>query len=137
MLNVFLHPYVWSICQNFCKISKKNVFQQDFSEKTNNFGKIEKYFLGDNVNVIEIQIWVTMIAYLLLRVMQVKSMSKLTFSNIVMLTRVTLGAYIDIITLLNCPILDWNLLEQQRARWLASQKYRQLDLFDTQMGVTF
>ena len=23
--------------QNFCKISKKNVFQQDFSEKTNNF----------------------------------------------------------------------------------------------------
>ena len=78
-----------------------------------------------------------MIAYLLLRVMQVKSMSKLAFSNIVMLTRVTLGAYIDIITLLNCPRLDWNLLEQQRARWLASQKYRQLDLFDTQMGVTF
>ena len=96
-----------------------------------------KYFLGDNVNAIEIQIWVTMIAYLLLRVMQVKSMSKLAFSNIVMLTRVTLGAYIDIITLLNCPRLDWNLLEQQRTRWLASQKYRQLDLFDTQMGVTF
>ena len=96
-----------------------------------------KYFLGDNVNAIEIQIWVTMIAYLLLRVMQVKSMSKLAFSNIVMLTRVTLGAYIDIITLLNSPRLDWNLLEQQRARWLASQKYRQLDLFDTQMGVTF
>ena len=96
-----------------------------------------KYFLGDNVNAIEIQIWVTMIAYLLLRVMQVKSMSKLAFSNIVMLTRVTLGAYIDIITLLNCPRLDWNLLEQQRARWLASQKYRQLDLFDIQMGVTF
>ena len=96
-----------------------------------------KYFLGDNVNAIEIQIWVTMIAYLLLRVMQVKSMSKLAFSNIVMLTRVTLGAYIDIITLLNCPKLDWNLLEQQRARWLASQKYRQLDLFEAQEGVTF
>ena len=56
--------------------------------------------------------------------------------NIVMLTRVTLGAYIDIFTLLNCPRLDCNLLEQQRARWLASQKYRQLDLFDTQIGVT-
>ena len=96
-----------------------------------------KYFLGDNVNAIEVQIWVTMIAYLLLRVMQVKSMSKLAFSNIVMLTRVTLGAYIDIITLLNCPRLDWNLLEQQKARWLSSQKYRQMDLFDTQMGVTF
>ena len=29
-------------------------------------------------------------------------MSKFAFSNIVMLTRVTLGAYIDIITLVNC-----------------------------------
>jgi len=48
-----------------------------------------------------------------------------------MLTRVTLGAYIDIITLLNSPKLDWNLLEQQKARWVASQKYRQLDLFET------
>ena len=94
-----------------------------------------KYFLGDNVNAIEIQIWVTMIAYLLLRVMQVKSMSKLAFSNIVMLTRVTLGAYIDIVTLLNCPKLDWNLLEQQRARWVACQNIRQLDLFDSQEGL--
>ena len=94
-----------------------------------------KYFLGDNVNAIEIQIWVTMIAYLLLRVMQTKSMSKLAFSNIVMLTRVTLGAYIDIITLLNCPKLDWNLIEQQRARWVMNQNIRQLDLFDTQEGL--
>ena len=94
-----------------------------------------KYFLGDNVNAIEIQIWVTMIAYLLLRVMQTKSMSKLAFSNIVMLTRVTLGAYVDIIALLNCPKLDWNLLEQQRARWIAIQNIRQLDLFDAQEGL--
>ena len=36
-----------------------------------------KYFLGDNRNAIEIQIWVTMIAYLLLRVMQTKARSKL------------------------------------------------------------
>ena len=115
-----------------------------------------KYFLGDNVNAIEIQIWVTMIAYLLLRVMQAKAKSKLAFSSIVMLTRVTLGAYIDLqakaksklafssivmltrvtlgayidlITLLNCPKLDWNLLEQQRARWEACQNTRQLELF--------
>jgi hypothetical protein len=90
-----------------------------------------KYFLGDNVNAIEIQIWVTMIAYLLLRVMQAKAKSKLAFSNIVMLTRVALGAYIDLVTLLNCPKLDWNLLEQQRARWLASQNIQQLELFPT------
>ena len=90
-----------------------------------------KYFLGDNVNAIEIQIWVTMIAYLLLRVMQAKAKSKLAFSNIVMLTRVTLGAYIDLVTLLNCPKLDWNMLEQQRARWEACQNTRQLELFPT------
>ena len=38
--------------------------------------------------------------------MQTKAKIKLAFSNIVMLTRVTLGAYIDLITLLNCPKLD-------------------------------
>ena len=43
----------------------------------------------------------------------------------------TLGAYIDLITLLNCQKLDWNLLEQQRARWVASQNIRQLELFPT------
>ena len=59
-------------------------------------------------------------------------MSKLAFSNIVMLTRVTLGAYVDLITLLNCPKLDWNLLEQQRALWNKSQNIRQLDLSDDQ-----
>ena len=57
------------------------------------------------------------------------------YCNIVMLTRVTLGAYIDIITLLNCPKLDWNLLEQQRARWVMNQNIRQLDLFDAQEGL--
>ena len=49
--------------------------------------------------------------------------------------QVTLGAYIDIITLLNCPKLDWNLLEQQRARWVMNHNIRQLDLFDTQEGL--
>ncbi len=96
-----------------------------------------KYFLDDNANAIEIQIWVTMIAYLLLMVMQTKAKSKLAFSNIVMLTRVTLSAYIDLITLLNCSKLDWNLLEQQRARWIACQNTRQLELFSQVGGVTF
>ena len=66
-----------------------------------------KYFLGDNVNAIEIQIWVTMIAYLLLRVMQHKAKSRLAFSNIVTLARLTIGNYINFVTLLNCPKLAW------------------------------
>ena len=66
-----------------------------------------KYFLGDNVNAIETQIWVTMIAYLLLRVMQHKAKSRLAFSNIVTLARLTIGNYINFVTLLNCPKLAW------------------------------
>lgn len=66
-----------------------------------------KYFLGDSVNAIEIQIWVTMIAYLLLRVIQHKSRSKLAFSNLVTLTRLTISTYIDIVLLLNDPKRAW------------------------------
>ena len=66
-----------------------------------------KDFLGDNVNAIETQIWVTMIAYLLLRVMQHKAKSRLAFSNIVTLARLTIGNYINFVTLLNCPKLAW------------------------------
>ena len=66
-----------------------------------------KYFLGDNVNAIEVQIWVTMIAYLLLRVMQHKAKCKLAFSNIVTLARLTIGNYVNFVTLLNCPKQAW------------------------------
>ena len=64
-------------------------------------------FLGDKVNAIEIQIWVTMRAYLLLRVMQHKAKCKLTFSNIVTLARLTIGNYVNFVTLLNCPKQAW------------------------------
>ena len=63
--------------------------------------------LGDNVNAIEVQIWVTMIAYLLLRVMQHKAKCKLAFSNIVTLARLTIGNYVNFVTLLNCPKQAW------------------------------
>ena len=53
-----------------------------------NLRSLREVCLGFAANAIEIQIWVTMIAYLLLRVMQAKSMSKLAFSNIVMLTEI-------------------------------------------------
>ena len=71
------------------------------------FKIIERRRFGDNVNAIEIQIWVTMIAYLLLRVMQHKAKCKLAFSNIVTLARLTIGNYINFVTLLNCPKLAW------------------------------
>jgi glycerol-3-phosphate O-acyltransferase len=91
-----------------------------------------KYFLGDNVNAIEIQIWVTMIAYLLTKVVAKKSQSKLAFSSIVTTIRITLTEYIDIISLLNDPdksMLRWELAEAERAA--GEQNSLQLELFDT------
>ena len=87
-----------------------------------------KYFLGDNVNAIEIQIWVTMIAYLLLRVIQHKSKSKLAFSNLVTLTRLTISTYIDIVLLLNDPKRAWRELQRLRQLMEEQHKYRQLEL---------
>lgn len=86
-----------------------------------------KYFLGDNVNAIEIQIWVTMIAYLLLRVIQYKSNSKLAFSNIVTVTRITISSYVNIILLLNNPRAAWEELLRVRAAMEVSHKETQLE----------
>lgn len=87
-----------------------------------------RYFLGDSVNAIEIQIWGTMIAYLLLRVIQYKSKSKLAFSNLVTLTRLTISTYIDIVLLLNDPKRAWRELQRLRRSMEEQQKYQQLEL---------
>ena len=39
LLACLFHHDIQTIRYNFCKNSKKNVFQQGFSEKTNNFDK--------------------------------------------------------------------------------------------------
>lgn len=91
-----------------------------------------KYFLGDNENAIKIQIWVTMIAYLLMKVLQHKSKSKLAFSNLVTTVRITICSYTDIVMLLNNPTVEWEAYQKRRREMLAAnmEKYRQLNLFD-------
>lgn len=90
-----------------------------------------KYFLGNNENEIKIQIWVTMIAYLLMKVLQKKSQSKLAFSNLVTVVRITIASYMNIMALLNNPKVE--LLAFMRNAKYASecerQKTRQLSLF--------
>lgn len=71
---------------------------------------------------------ITMIAYLLLRVIQHKSRSKLAFSNLVTLTRLTISTYIDIVLLLNDPKRAWKELQRLRQLMEEQQKYRQLEL---------
>lgn len=91
-----------------------------------------KYFLGDSVNAIEIQIWSVMIAYLLTRVISKKAQDKMSFSNLVCAIRLTMFSYIDIVSMVVDPLRAWrDLKEAQRKQALAyNQRYIQLSLFD-------
>jgi hypothetical protein len=67
-----------------------------------------KYFLGDNQNAIEIQIWTAMIAMLLLQVIKNRVKKSWAFSNMVSLVSFHLMSYIDIIKFLNNPEKCWS-----------------------------
>jgi IS4 transposase len=66
-----------------------------------------KYFLGDNQNAIEIQIWVSLIAQLLMLVVQRKAARQWAFSNMVGIIRYHLTSYIDLFSFLNNPEKSW------------------------------
>lgn len=55
-----------------------------------------QYFVGDNQNAIEIQIWCALIAVLLLTVIHQYNKSKMAFSNVTTLLRIHLAGYISI-----------------------------------------
>jgi hypothetical protein len=59
-----------------------------------------QYFVGDNQNAIEIQIWCALIAVLLLSVIHNQNSPKLAFSNVITLLRIHLTGYISIAGLL-------------------------------------
>jgi len=61
------------------------------------------YFLGDNENAIKIQIWCTLIADLLLKVIKKGSRSKMAYSNVTGLVRLHLMTYMDLMSFLRAP----------------------------------
>ena len=61
------------------------------------------YFLGDNENAIKIQIWCTLIADLLLKVIKKGSRSTMAYSNVTGLVRLHLMTYMDLISFLCAP----------------------------------
>lgn len=74
-----------------------------------------KYFLGDSANEIEIQVWVTMIAWLLLMVIKKDATKrKWSFSGLVTEVRILINAYIDIRVFLNDPNFMWKSLIKAR-----------------------
>jgi hypothetical protein len=66
-----------------------------------------KYFLGDNQNAIEIQIWVSLIIQLLMLVIQRMAQRKWAYSNMVSLIRYHLMSYIDLFKFLKNPDSSW------------------------------
>ena len=73
-----------------------------------------KYFYGDSVNAIESQIWVTMIANLLLTVIHKRLERKWAFSNMVTMIRRMLMYYIDLYAFLEDPEGLWNTLIKEQ-----------------------
>ena len=66
-----------------------------------------KYFLGDNVNSIVIQIWCVLITNLLLTVINCRLKRKWAFSNIISFVRLHLFNYINLVRFLENPEKDW------------------------------
>ncbi len=69
-----------------------------------------KYFYGESANAIKIQIWVTLIANLLLMVMQKGLTRKWSFSGLATMVRITLMYYVDFYSLFNNPEKEWEII---------------------------
>lgn len=66
-----------------------------------------RYFYGESANAIKIQIWVTLIANLLLMVMQRRIKRSWSFSNLATMFRIMLMYYVNCYTFLEHPERDW------------------------------
>jgi len=62
-----------------------------------------KYFLGESQNAIQIQIWCSLIADLLLKIVKKGCAAKWSFSNLTSMIRLHLMTYIDLFAFLHCP----------------------------------
>lgn len=69
-----------------------------------------KYFLGDNPNAIQIQIWCGLIIQLLMMVVQTKVKRRWAYSNMVSMIRLHLMSYIDLFSFMENPTQKWDFL---------------------------
>lgn len=66
-----------------------------------------RYFYGESANAIKIQVWITLIANLLLMVMQKRIKRKWSFSGLATMVRIMLMYYVNLYTFLEDPEKDW------------------------------
>lgn len=73
-----------------------------------------KYFYGESANAIQIQIWVTLIANLLLMIMKRQLKKSWSFSGLATLVRIVLMYYVDFYSLFEHPESDWEAIFEQK-----------------------
>lgn len=83
-----------------------------FKQQKQNFPL--KYFFGESINAIQTQIWVTLIANLLLTVIQRRVKRDWSFSNLVTMVRQTLMYYINIYSFCENPEKAWMEIIEER-----------------------
>ena len=81
-----------------------------------------KYFLGDNQNAIEIQIWVSLIIQLIMLVIQRKAERNWAYSNMMSGIRYHLMTYIDLFKFLKNP--------DSKYEEITTKNIGQLSIFD-------
>lgn len=69
-----------------------------------------RYFYGESANAIKIQIWVTLIANLLLSVLQSKLSRRWSFSGLATIVRIVLMYYLHLENFLNQPDADLKIM---------------------------
>lgn len=72
-----------------------------------------KYFYGERANAIKIQIWVTLIANLLLMIIQKRIKRPWSFSGLATIVRIMLMYYVNCYTFLEEPEKDWAKMVQE------------------------
>ena len=74
-----------------------------------------RYFYGESANAIKIQIWVTLIANLLLMIIQKRIKRSWSFSGLATMVRIMLMCYVNCYTFLEEPEKDWaKMLEEAK-----------------------
>lgn len=75
-----------------------------------------KYFLGDSRNAIQIQIWVSLIAWLLMSVIQKLTTRKWSLSGLMTAVHILLNSYTGLFNFLNEPEKQWLSIIDLRAK---------------------
>lgn len=95
-----------------------------------------KYLLGDNRNAIQIQIWVSLIAWLLMQVVKKQvSKKKWSLSNLMTVVHILLNSYVNLYDFLNLSEGQWLKIIKNRSP--EEDISPQLELFPKEEGPNF